>query len=128
MSSMLLGWCTMGFALGPPGLRVYPVLCSRHPTYSSQMDEGRAHLDLDLFLSASRICKLAPEGNNSEGELGWFGQFSGFLLLLFGDFVCLVLMFFLCFQLEPCPEVWRGVFVFWGSCGIKGRLCSSPSL
>lgn len=33
---------------------------------------------------------LLLKGTGSEGELGWFGQFCGFLLLsLFGGLVCL---------------------------------------
>lgn len=71
------------------------------------------------------------EGAGGEGELGWLWQFSGgdFFLCVcvcFGVlFVCLVLMGFLCFQLEPCPAV-VGVFVFGGAAESKDLCALHP--
>lgn len=104
----------------PQGLSMLPI-----PPPAPKWMGGRARLDLALFLSARSICSSFLQGAGGEGELGWFWQFFGWVLCVFWGFVCLFgLNGFSVFAAGELPGGCGGVGV-WGSCAIKGSLCSS---
>lgn len=120
---VLLGWFTTGFALGRPGLRLYPVLCSPHPTYSSQMARRESSPGLGpLPISQQDLWACSWREQAVRGSLdgfgsflaGWFGWVFFFFLHFRGLFVCLVLTVFSLFPAGALPRGPAGCLCFGG--------------
>lgn len=110
-----------GLPWGDPGCVSTPSCALPIPPTPPKWPGGRACRGLALFLSASRICELVPEGNRQWGGVRmvlavfWLGGLVGVFFLHFrGLFVCLVLTVFSLFPAGALPRGPAGCLCFGG--------------
>lgn len=112
----------------------HPRVCrvrAPRPTYLSQIFRGESSTGLGPLPIGPRDLRACSWRERAvRGSWDGFGSFLAgiFFLCVFWGFVCLFgLNGFSLFPAGALPSGCGGVCV-WGSCGIKGSLCSSPLL